>query len=51
MQMTKMQYGENLVKLSSLFITEGIKTSKILSNPRIGIKNGIDKLWNFKIEI
>lgn len=51
MQITKMQYGEDLVKLSSLFITEGIKTSKILSSTRIGIKNGIDKLWNFKIEI
>jgi len=51
MQITKMQYGEDLSKLSSLFITEGIKIKRILSRPRIGIKNGIDKLWNFKIEI
>ena len=51
MQITKMQYGEDLAKVSSLFITEGVKTSKISSSTRIGIKNGIDKLWNFKIEI
>lgn len=51
LQITKMQYGEDLTRVSSLFITEGIKTDKISSSPRIGIKNGIDKLWNFKIEI
>ena len=51
MKITKKQYGENLTKFSSLYITEGVKSSKIKSNPRIGIKNGIDKLWNFKMEI
>ncbi len=51
MEITKMQYGEDLAKRSSLFITEGIRTNRIFSSPRIGIKNGIDKLWNFKIEI
>ena len=50
MRITTMQYGEDLVKYSSLFITEGIKTNKIFSSPRIGIKKGLDKLWNFKIE-
>ncbi|HXV65788.1 MAG TPA: DNA-3-methyladenine glycosylase [Nitrosopumilaceae archaeon] len=50
MGITTMQYGEDLVKYSSLFITEGIKTNKIFSSPRIGIKKGLDKLWNFKIE-
>lgn len=50
MKITKKQYGENLTKQSSLYITEGIKPKKIKSNPRIGIKNGIDKLWNFKIQ-
>ena len=51
MKITKKQYGENLTKQSSLYITEGIIPKKIKSNPRVGIKNGIDKLWNFKIEI
>ena len=51
MNITKKQYGENLTKQSSLFITEGINPKKIKSNPRVGIKNGLDKLWNFKIEI
>jgi DNA-3-methyladenine glycosylase len=51
MQITKKQYGEDLTKQSSLYITEGVKPTKINSNPRIGIKNGIDKLWNFKIQV
>ena len=50
MKITKKQYGENLTKQSGLYITEGIKPKKIISNPRIGIKNGIDKLWNFKMQ-
>ncbi len=51
MNITKKQYGEDLTKQSSLYITEGVKTTKIKSNPRVGIKKGIDKMWNFKIEI
>jgi len=51
MNITKKQYGESLTKQSSLYITEGVKPTKIKSNPRIGIKNGIDKMWNFKIKI
>ena len=51
MKITKKQYGEDLTKQSSLYITEGVKTTKIKSNPRVGIKKGIDKMWNFKIEI
>lgn len=50
LKITKKQYGENLTKQSSLYITEGLKPKKIKSNPRIGIKYGIDKLWNFKIQ-
>lgn len=49
MKITKKQYGENLTKLSELYITEGIIPTKIKSNPRIGIKNGIEKPWNFKM--
>jgi DNA-3-methyladenine glycosylase len=51
MQISKKQYGEDLSTTSSLYITEGIKIKKITSSPRIGIKNGNDKLWNFKMRI
>jgi DNA-3-methyladenine glycosylase len=51
MNITKKQYGVDLAKNSSLFIAEGIKTEKIFTNARIGIKNGNEKLWNFKIKI
>ncbi len=51
MKISKKQYGEDLAKVSSLYITEGIKTDKITSNPRIGIKNGNEKRWNFKMKV
>ena len=51
MQITKKQYGEDLAKVSSLYITEGLDRKKIIANSRIGIKNGTEKLWNFKIQI
>ena len=51
MQITKKQYGEDLAKISSLYITEGLEKEKIIANSRIGIKNGTDKMWNFKIQI
>ena len=51
MKITKKQYGENLTKQSSLYITEGVKSTKIKSNPRVGIRNGVDKMWNFKMKI
>ena len=51
LQITKKQYGEDLTKLSSLFVIEGkkIKKSKIRANSRIGIKKATDKLWNFSL--
>ena len=48
LQITKEQYGSDLTKRGSLFITEGIKVKKISANPRIGIKDATEKLWNFK---
>jgi len=40
-----------LAKKTELYITEGGSINKkIVSSPRIGIKNGLDKLWNFKFE-
>ena len=51
LQITKEHYGVDLTKNSKLYITEGIKAKKIVSSPRIGIKEATDKLWNFKINI
>ena len=51
MNITKKQYGEDLTKQSSLYITEGVNVTKIKSNPRVGIKKAVDKMWNFKIKI
>jgi DNA-3-methyladenine glycosylase len=52
LEITKKQYGIDLTKNSKLFIGDGIKKSKeIFVNPRIGIKESTDKLWNFKIKI
>ncbi len=52
LDITKSQYGVDLVNSKSLYITEGAKIDqKITSSPRIGIKRATDKLWNFKIKI
>jgi DNA-3-methyladenine glycosylase len=51
LKITKKQYGVDLTKRTELYITEGIKKNKVSASQRIGIKNGIEKLWNFKIEI
>ena len=51
LKITKKQYGEDLSKISNLFITEGNLRKKIIANPRIGIKKGKEKLWNFKIKV
>jgi len=51
MKISKKQYGEDLTTVSSLHITDGIKTDKIISNSRIGIKKGNEKPWNFKLKI
>ena len=49
---TKKQYGVDLTMDSNLFITEGLQTpAKIIASPRVGIKSGLDSLWNFKIQI
>jgi DNA-3-methyladenine glycosylase len=52
LDITKEQYGEDLVNSDSLYIANGIRVEqKIVSGPRIGIKQATDKLWNFKIKI
>ena len=49
LNITKEQYGIDLTKKSEIYITEGIKVKKIVEAQRIGIKNGKEFLWNFKI--
>ena len=51
MQITLKQYNHDLTKKSSLFIIDSKKPDKIIANPRIGIKLGVDKLWNFSYKI
>jgi len=51
LEITKEQHGIDLTKHSMLFITEGIKPKKISASSRIGIKEEIERLWNFKIKI
>jgi DNA-3-methyladenine glycosylase len=48
---TKEHYGVDLTADSKLFIVEGVRSGKIITSPRIGIKNATDRLWNFKISI
>ncbi len=51
LQITRKQYGEDLTKLSNLYIVEGKKIGKsnIDARPRVGIKKATDRLWNFRI--
>jgi DNA-3-methyladenine glycosylase len=51
LKITKKEYGVDLTKKSELFITEGIKPNRITESSRIGIKEGTEKLWNFKMKI
>lgn len=52
LNITRDQYGEDLTKISSLYITHGIliKKSMIESGPRIGIKKAVNNMWNFRIK-
>ena len=51
MKITTKQYNVDLTRNSTLFISDGIKPTKILAKSRIGIKVGIDKQWNFSFKI
>ena len=51
MQITLKEYNLDLTKNSSLFIIDNEKPAKIIAKPRIGIKTGVDKLWNFSYKI
>ena len=49
LEITKKHYGIDLTKKSKLYIEEGLEIKKIKKSTRIGIKNGKEMLWNFKI--
>lgn len=51
LKITKDQYGEDLTKVSKLYIVDGVDVKKFMieSRPRIGIKKALDNLWNFSI--
>lgn len=51
LDITKEHYGVDLTKQSEIFITDGIKPKKISASSRIGIREAVDKQWNFKIKI
>lgn len=47
---TKKHYGEDLVNSPHLYIVdEGRTVAGISASARVGIKQGIEKMWNFKI--
>ena len=51
LNITKEHYGLDLTQKGELFITEGSKKPKsIKANPRIGIKEATENMWNFKLE-
>jgi len=49
MKITMKEHNKNLMKKSSIYITDGIKPKKIIISSRIGISKGLDKKWNFSI--
>jgi len=51
MQITLKQCNLDLTNNPSLFIADGKKPTNIIVKPRIGIKIGVDKLWNFSFKI
>ncbi|KAF6244047.1 DNA-3-methyladenine glycosylase [Nitrosopumilus sp. b1] len=51
LKITKKQYGVDLTKKSELFISDTQNDCKVYSSHRIGIRNGLDKKWNFKINL
>ena len=50
MQITLKQYDLDLTNNTSMFILDGKKPTKIIAKPRVGIKEGTDKLWNFSCD-
>ena len=49
LEITKKQYGMDLTKKSKIYIEDELNIKKIKKASRVGIKNGKEMLWNFKI--
>ena len=49
LEITKEHYGIDLTKKSEIYIEDELKIKKIKKSTRVGIKNGKEMLWNFKI--
>ena len=49
LEITKEHYGVDLTKKSKIYIEDGLDIKKIKKSPRVGIKNGKEMLWNFKL--
>jgi DNA-3-methyladenine glycosylase len=51
LEITKEHYGIDLTKKSKIYIEDGTNAKKISKSTRVGIKNGKEMLWNFKIKL
>ena len=49
LEITKEQHGVDLTKKSKIYIEDGLYIKKIKKSTRVGIKNGKEMLWNFKL--
>ena len=49
LEIRKEHYGTDLTKKFKIYIENGVKITKIKKSTRVGIKNGKEMLWNFKI--
>ena len=51
MGITMEQHNKDLTKKSELYISEGIKPKRIYQKSRVGISKGLEKQWNFSMDI
>ena len=49
LEITKDQHGVDLTKKSKIYNEDGLYVKKIKKSTRVGIKNGKEMLWNFKL--
>ena len=57
LNITRKQYGEDLTVMSGLYITDNNKDNNtgdnhrnnVVASTRVGIREGTDKMWNFKL--
>ena len=49
LEITEEQYGVDLTKKLKIYIEDGLYVKKIKKSSRVGIKNGKEMLWNFKL--